>query len=269
MYTAEFHIDWAFIVGTLEESADSPDILNLTDRTTLYSVGSDHLYYGLVDEGGSDRSALLTTARGCVSGPYVAVNIQTTDSPRFSLLINTIWLSEQAPGGTIPLEVLIQKTIGEWQRTGNFILSKHRLFQKQFHRNIYKNIVVHTYTLDLLYRLLTDFTTVVQEEVSQNNQGSELKKVLDIGEAVALNFQNPVLTVKEMANMAGMSESKFKRLFQEAYGQSPHQYILEKKLAYARKLLQSGQYTLTQIAYKLGYNHTSGFTRLYKKKVSM
>jgi AraC-like DNA-binding protein len=69
--------------------------------------------------------------------------------------------------------------------------------------------------------------------------------------------------------MAGMSESKFKKVFQEAFGQSPHQYILEKKLEYANELLKSGQYTLTQIAYKLGYNHTSGFTRLYKKKLNV
>ena len=69
-----------------------------------------------------------------------------------------------------------------------------------------------------------------------------------------------------MASMADMSVSKFKILFNNEFGESPHQHILGKKLILARELLQTGSYSVSQVSYKVGFNHPSGFTRLFKHK---
>ena len=69
-----------------------------------------------------------------------------------------------------------------------------------------------------------------------------------------------------MAEMAGMSVTKFKVMFKETFGESPQQYILDKKLFLAKELLQTGQYSITEVSYKIGFTYPSGFTRVFKNK---
>ena len=72
--------------------------------------------------------------------------------------------------------------------------------------------------------------------------------------------------MKEMASMADMSVIKFKTLFNDEYKESPYHHILGKKLIMARELLQSGNYSASQVSYKVGFIHPSGFARLFKHK---
>ena len=55
-------------------------------------------------------------------------------------------------------------------------------------------------------------------------------------------------------------------MFRETFGETPHQYIIDKKLFFAKELLQTGQYSITEVSYKIGFTYPSGFTRLFKSK---
>ena len=264
MYNPKLQIDSAYITGRREERGLSPCVLSLTDHSTLYTIGPNRTYCCVVAEKPIHRGDLLIKIQDYLSGLYLFIDLRAEEIPHFCLLISMEWLQEQLSGSA--LTSLIQKAIEEWQKTGNSVYSKHLVFQRDYQHESYKTLLTQTHCLNLLYQLLTSFLAKSKPEPVEKYKDAELKKVIDIGEAVTIDFQTPVPTIKEMSLMAGMSESKFKKVFQEAFRQSPHQYILEKKLEYAHELLKSGQYTLTQIAYKLGYNHTSGFTRLYRKK---
>ena len=99
-----------------------------------------------------------------------------------------------------------------------------------------------------------------------NTQTLETQQVTQVIEKVILQVYKKSPSVHEMASMAGMSISKFRIVSKNEYGKSPHQHILEGKLMLARDLLQTGRYSVSQAAYKVGFNHPSGFIRLFKHK---
>lgn len=68
------------------------------------------------------------------------------------------------------------------------------------------------------------------------------------------------------ADLCGMSEPGFRRLFREYTGQSPIEYRNDIRLNNARIKLQSGEYNVSEAAEASGFSNLSFFIRLYKKK---
>lgn len=73
------------------------------------------------------------------------------------------------------------------------------------------------------------------------------------------------LTVSELAYLSGMSEATFKRKFSSIFHQSPAKYLLERKLARAKALLQVKSKPISEIAYECGFTSPSSFNRAFKK----
>ena len=77
---------------------------------------------------------------------------------------------------------------------------------------------------------------------------------------------NENTSVGAYADMCGMSEVNFRRLFREYTGASPIDYRNSVRLRYARARLQSGEYNVSETAEACGFTNLSFFIRLYKKK---
>nr|WP_198160601.1 AraC family transcriptional regulator [Pedobacter panaciterrae] len=70
-----------------------------------------------------------------------------------------------------------------------------------------------------------------------------------------------------LAAMAGMSVSKYKKLFKSVFKESPNSFFLREKLHIAQELLMSGNFnTINEIAYELGYVKSGYFASIYKKQ---
>lgn len=85
-------------------------------------------------------------------------------------------------------------------------------------------------------------------------------------------LQNPdvlKLSVSDMADICGRSQSSFNRDFKALYQQTPKQWLLEKRMASAMTLLQSGEYKVTDVALQLGYDNVSAFIQAFKQKYGM
>lgn len=74
------------------------------------------------------------------------------------------------------------------------------------------------------------------------------------------------ISLDELAALTARSKSSLCHLFEERMGTSPKQYILQKKLALAGKLIRDGV-PLTEAALQVGYDNYSSFYRIYKKYV--
>ena len=72
------------------------------------------------------------------------------------------------------------------------------------------------------------------------------------------------ILLDELAKYTSRSKSSFCHLFEQKMNISPKQYILQKKLAYADKLISEGT-PATAAAMLVGYENYSDFYRLYKK----
>ena len=75
------------------------------------------------------------------------------------------------------------------------------------------------------------------------------------------------LGVGEMAHAAGLSRAHFSREFRRAFGESPHVYLLTRRLERAAALLRSTDNSVADICLSVGWrsvgSFTTSFTRTY------
>jgi len=75
------------------------------------------------------------------------------------------------------------------------------------------------------------------------------------------------LTVEDMASAAGLSRAHFSREFRRAFGESPHAYLLTRRLERAAALLRSTDRSVADICLSVGLqgigSFTTSFTRTY------
>ncbi len=196
---------------------------------------------------------------------YLLIQVQSLEQNSltfFYLGININWLKSELGINVLDSEKSVNKVIKNWQ-TSKFILSKHHLFVQKLSQNNHRSILISNYFFEFLYLFLNELRFPNQEHTNSNEL--ELQKIRDIEVEVSHNLHLSIPTIEIMAKGVGMSSSKFKILFRNIFGQSVKQHFLTKKQDYAQSLLREKQYTLTQIAHKLGYNYTSGLTRILSK----
>ncbi len=76
------------------------------------------------------------------------------------------------------------------------------------------------------------------------------------------------LSVEFLANLAGVSQTHFRRLFQEALGTSVHQYVQGARLEQARKFLGTTRMPISRIAEECGFSSQSHLTTSFRKVYS-
>ena len=82
-------------------------------------------------------------------------------------------------------------------------------------------------------------------------------------------FAENALTVSELSSLCGMSEVYFRRLFASCYGTSPKEYIVERRISYAKSLLASGDFTVGEVAHLSGYSEPCHFSREFARRVGV
>lgn len=85
-------------------------------------------------------------------------------------------------------------------------------------------------------------------------------------EYIVNTFYQKPLSLNELARISGRSLSSFKREFLEKYGESPGQWIKDKKLEQAAFLLKNNLGNVEQVADMVGYESVSHFIKTYKAK---
>src|SRR5262245_31631328 len=75
------------------------------------------------------------------------------------------------------------------------------------------------------------------------------------------------LDVDDLAGRAGLSRAHFSREFRRAFGESPHQYLLTRRLERAAALLRTTDRSVTDVCFAVGLrsvgSFTTSFTRTY------
>jgi AraC-like DNA-binding protein len=75
------------------------------------------------------------------------------------------------------------------------------------------------------------------------------------------------LGVDDMASAAGLSRAHFSREFRRAFGESPHAYLLTRRLERAASLLRFTDRSIADVCFSVGLasvgSFTSSFTRTY------
>ncbi|WP_020530673.1 AraC family transcriptional regulator [Flexithrix dorotheae] len=71
-------------------------------------------------------------------------------------------------------------------------------------------------------------------------------------------------TIEKLAMLSHLSESSFKRTFKKVYNDTPANYFKKRKLERAAELLKISPLSIGDIAYKVGFQDSAHFSRLFK-----
>lgn len=74
------------------------------------------------------------------------------------------------------------------------------------------------------------------------------------------------LTLDELADEAGLSPTHFARAFKQSVGRAPHQHLMVVRLEHARRLLESPNAGLSDVAARAGFADQAHLTRLFKRQ---
>jgi AraC family transcriptional regulator len=91
--------------------------------------------------------------------------------------------------------------------------------------------------------------------------GTELQQIFDYIEA---NLHRRV-GLAELANLLGMSQYYFARLFKQSTGICPAQYSIERRIEKAIYLLENTKLNIATIAERTGFSHQSHFTSTFSR----
>ena len=128
--------------------------------------------------------------------------------------------------------------------------------------NSYIEVWVHQY----IYELALEAYKIISPITTTNFKQDDIQKIKKLEIDIKNTPFRSIPSINEMADNVDMSPTKFKKLFKETFGKSTHQYILDIKAEQAKILLETNQFSIMQVAYKVGFNHPSSLTRLIKNK---
>lgn len=77
------------------------------------------------------------------------------------------------------------------------------------------------------------------------------------------NFQNDI-SVEEVAAVCGLNRSYFGKIFKQAVGKSPQEFLLSYRMAKAAELLKLTQFSIGDISQAVGYDNQLHFSRAFK-----
>lgn len=100
------------------------------------------------------------------------------------------------------------------------------------------------------------------------HEGAKASRIEEAKAFINRNFDRDI-SVNEIAGEVHMSASYFSRMFKEATGFSPYDYLLAARLCKAKEMLQKTDESIQNIAYKTGFHSTSNFICFFKKETGI
>ncbi len=146
---------------------------------------------------------------------------------------------------------------------------KNHMLKRSLIEMIYKDNTLYDDEESLLITsyLLKTFSFLLKNY--PKNQKTNISKrentLIQIEKYLAAHFDDPNLSMEEVAKVFSFSQSYLTRLFKSEAGITPIQYVNELRMKRAIELLALQSFTIDQIAEAVGYDNQFYFTKRFKK----
>lgn len=129
------------------------------------------------------------------------------------------------------------------------------------------NFYVQIKVLELLYLLFRKLS-IRDNKDHRNINNADAEKLMMIRNEVLADLSSPPV-LKELSQMASMSETKLNQLFKQTFGNSIYNYFQTARMEEAAFLLKQANRSVSETGYELGFSNLSHFSRLFKKHFGM
>ena len=95
-----------------------------------------------------------------------------------------------------------------------------------------------------------------------------VRHLLRAKDRIDARYREP-LDVPSLARIAHVSPAHFSREFRRAFGESPHQYLLTRRLERAAALLRNTEWSVADICFAVGLKSVGSFTTSFGRAYGM
>ncbi|MES1216423.1 MAG: AraC family transcriptional regulator [Bacteroidota bacterium] len=120
--------------------------------------------------------------------------------------------------------------------------------------------ILHDLSVSRNMRILSNSSFNNKDQYTYNS-----RRIEKTYEYINKNFDK-VISLKEIAKLANMSEASFSRFFKSHTGITFIDSLTEIRLGHASRMLIDTTQSVAEIAYNCGFNNISNFNRIFKKK---
>ena len=200
-------------------------------------------------------------------GDIVVVNsyaihqvVSDGDLPVFCLIIDRKFCQYC---GIDPLGFLFQNIIRDDEHLSELYRNVVEIYDHQedrFFNPAFKNAV-----LQLLLYLCRHYSSPRREDVTNAPTLEHVRRAVRYMRA---NFAQKI-TADDIAASAGLSKFHFQREFKRITGRTPNYYLNAIRSTYARQLLESGRYSVKEVAFQCGFTNNSYFSSVFHQYIGL
>ncbi len=127
-------------------------------------------------------------------------------------------------------------------------------------------VFINSRVLRLLEGFLENILKRNSVEPVLSISSKDFESILKIEGLLLENYGEVFPKIEKLARLALMSESKLKKIYKQAFGMGLYEYYQKNRMHKAKELLNSGEYTVSQVGSMLGYHNLSNFSSSFKKE---
>lgn len=116
---------------------------------------------------------------------------------------------------------------------------------------------------------MTNFLNWILDYVASRLDVRENDMVVMAKRYIADQYENPALTLKDVADHVGLNEKYFSGRFTKEAGETVSEYLTDVRIQKAKELLRTTNFKIYEIAEMVGYQTAEHFNRMFKKKMQM
>lgn len=139
------------------------------------------------------------------------------------------------------------------------VIHKEYLEQRMGYRLVCRGEI-----LRLIAHLIREYAQEILTESESDKRKKRLERLNRVLDYIQNNYREQISN-QELAEVIHLSEDRFNHLFKESMGMSPLQYMNELRLKKAMGLLKKREYSMAEIADKVGFTDYNHFGRQFRK----
>lgn len=131
----------------------------------------------------------------------------------------------------------------------------------------YKNRLELDVETNTLLKAVINKTTG-KKESPRGRSSITIKRLKTLHDYMESNLAENI-SLNQLAKTVGLSKSYFLRAFKAATGQQPHKYLVSRRIARAKQLIEQNRQKLTQIALDCGFSSHAHMTTVFKNSLGV
>ncbi len=186
---------------------------------------------------------------------------------KLTISVDKTWLDNRCSSDNdfnLIAKIFKQNGVYNWQPTNTVAEKAKALIDGSKETSLTGKLNTEQLTMELVVLCLDAcYKVIAQSSGSQKDTSETSSQTLLQRINCILDFSH---TLPELAQQLNISVSTLQRNFKQSYGINISEYITDRRLEQAKKLLILNELSIGETAFEVGYKHSSNFINTFKKK---